>query len=389
MKTLLSIIIAYLLLLNCSSDVDVQTAEMPTPLTDVLTLELTFGAEGLQDEYLLARPQGIQVNDAGDIYVNDEMRIKIFDKNGKEKAVIGGPGEGPGEFGTRFQGCYVYLSPTEYITEIHAGIINVFKPDYSLVSMTNFSFSKTRAFLLNEFSLSTMGLHKVISIDEQERLFTGESNDHFFLVHEKEADITTIAQYESSDLPDRIAGTLLWDVLPGDRVVYTHPFSDNNIDEENNSFYTLHIVRFDGSSTIEIQHDYKQVAISKIYLDLMFKAGEENLNRALEMAVDIAPELLENAKKSLAKLKDVEFYGPLKDIQVDDAYIFAITYTENEKNEVLTDVFDGDSGKYINSVYFPFTPEVIKKEYAYGIGKNEEGFYVVEKYKIDPAVYGK
>ena len=38
-------ILVFLLFFYCGSDVDVRPVEMPPPLTDVLTLELSFGDE--------------------------------------------------------------------------------------------------------------------------------------------------------------------------------------------------------------------------------------------------------------------------------------------------------------------------------------------------------
>ena len=48
------------LLLNCNPESDVTTSGTE-PLTDVLTLELSFGDKDLPDEYLLANPRGMQL----------------------------------------------------------------------------------------------------------------------------------------------------------------------------------------------------------------------------------------------------------------------------------------------------------------------------------------
>ena len=86
------------ILLNCNSGSDVTTSGTE-PLTDVLTLELSFGDKDLPDEYLLANPRGIAVNDEGDVFVTDEDRVKVFGDDGKEKAIIGRNGRGQESFG--------------------------------------------------------------------------------------------------------------------------------------------------------------------------------------------------------------------------------------------------------------------------------------------------
>ena len=78
--------------------VSAQETKSLIPLTDVLTLEMSFGDKDLMDEYFLANPNSVAVNSRNDIYVIDERRIKVFDKNGKEKVILGNPGQGPGEF---------------------------------------------------------------------------------------------------------------------------------------------------------------------------------------------------------------------------------------------------------------------------------------------------
>lgn len=81
--------------------------------------------------------------------------------------------------------------------------------------------------------------------------------------------------------------------------------------------------------------------------------------------------------------------GEIIDLLVDRRYIFAIFRTNTANNDYLIDIFDADSKEYVNSAIFPFVPLVIKNGCAYTIAKNEEGFAVVEKYKINPVVYGE
>jgi hypothetical protein len=81
----------------------------------------------------------------------------------------------------------------------------------------------------------------------------------------------------------------------------------------------------------------------------------------------------------------------MQQLKTDGGYIFIFTNRVNNKNEILTDVFDVKIKKYISSSYFPFIPLVIKNGYAYKF--NDAGltkdYPKVEKYKISPIVYGK
>ena len=88
-------------------------------------------------------------------------------------------------------------------------------------------------------------------------------------------------------------------------------------------------------------------------------------------------------------MKKLKVYAPLKFFSTDGKFIFAFTYEYVKGKGIIVDVFDSEKEEYICSVYFPFEYPVIKNGYAYEPGINEEGFTVVEKYKLDPAVYGK
>jgi hypothetical protein len=59
------------------------------------------------------------------------------------------------------------------------------------------------------------------------------------------------------------------------------------------------------------------------------------------------------------------------------------------KNGQLVDVFDISEKKYIKTVTFPEVYKVIRNGYAYNFGSDKDGFQIINKYKINPAVYGK
>jgi hypothetical protein len=110
----------------------------------ILTLVTSFGDENLPSEYLLAYPMQLQVNEKNDIYIFDEQKIKVYDSSGKPKCIIGGPGEGPGEFGNSFN--VVTISPTGFITagytpSFHNLVYNIFNPDNFLVKKADLRFN--------------------------------------------------------------------------------------------------------------------------------------------------------------------------------------------------------------------------------------------------------
>ena len=111
----MKLLLLVLMFVNCKND----SIDSQTPQTVILTLEMSFGAENLPDEFILARPTDLKINNDGDIFVVDEKFIKVFDPSGQPKGMIGGKGNGPGEFGTRKAPLSFTIGHYGFISVIH------------------------------------------------------------------------------------------------------------------------------------------------------------------------------------------------------------------------------------------------------------------------------
>ncbi|MFC1554478.1 hypothetical protein ACFL7D_07585 [candidate division KSB1 bacterium] len=112
----------------------------------------------------------------------------------------------------------------------------------------------------------------------------------------------------------------------------------------------------------------------------------------------------ETAKSFGSTLK---YFPPLKYLRTDGQYVFGFHYNISaeekhrrtvsdkemgEKMEIdsyMVDIVDVAAGKLIARAQFPFFPDVIRNEYAYRMYTPPGEFPVIEKYRIDPSVYGK
>ncbi|KPK96315.1 hypothetical protein AMJ80_00760 [bacterium SM23_31] len=383
------VIMLVLFLTGCGSDS--FEIEERTVLTDVLTLELTFGAdeEKLEDEFLLASPEKtVVVNDAGDIYVLDEMdlNVKVFDKNGEPKIIFGGPGQGPGEFyGATY---WQTISSTGYLLVSGQNWFVVFSPNNKFIKNIRYTNNPVLNRLLEENDWRSSSLGTTYVIDDSHFLTSVTTRDnsdeslypeHELLVYLKEDNPVEIARYQSSRiltsmglLPVSFRGSLLFNPIHDNSAVYSHSEFDK-FEENNRSFYTLNIISFDNNIKRQITCPYKPVKIPQ--------SQKEEAKRFI-------PEI-PGTEKLIKEIDKAEYYPPLRKLLVDRDFIFAFTNMKNDEEYILTDVLDASVGKYLVSAYFPFIPSTIKDGYAYIIGKNDEGFDVVEKYKVSPAVYGK
>ena len=103
----------------------------------------------------------------------------------------------------------------------------------------------------------------------------------------------------------------------------------------------------------------------------------------------------ERQERRMQRLKEAKYHPAVKNLLTDGDYIFVFTHERVENEGHIVDVIDSRTGERISRAYFPFGADpiyetmVIKNGYAYRITNNKDGFKIVEKYKIDPAVYRK
>ncbi|KPK89292.1 hypothetical protein AMJ80_10000 [bacterium SM23_31] len=398
----------FILLLNCSPDVEFQTMEVEPPLTDVLTLELAFGDENTIDDYdfLLAKPgYYITVNSRNEILVIDELKIKVYDGSGKGIKIFGGRGQGPGEF---IRPMFIWTGPTDYITvfggtTLYNGTLHYFKPDFSFINRKMYD----KDFNIYKMAISAQNSdlrpcmpEQVIQLNETERIIIFDAEQiqragmreqkyhrEVFLFYEKADTLLTLAHYvQSNFIPEtgtfRISdlGWLEADYLPDNRFVFIHSFHDSRIGSSD-ADYTLTILSLDTMKKTFITHWFKPVELDWVpyeYPEEEKKKYPGEYKRSLEQA-----------KKRKDFNAERKYKAALQELLTDGNYIFAFTHFVNENNETLADIFDAVEGKYLHSAYFSVIPTVIKNGYGYRVGRNSEGFSVIEKYKINPAVYRK
>ena len=405
MKTSLFFSITILLFFNCSTDVEFQTAEMQPPLSDVLTLDLTFGAdeEKLPAEYLLIKPDSrIAINYNGDIIVGDEQRLKIYDQEGNPKKILGRRGQGPGD--------YTHAKPLiindDYITGMDApGQLNLryhlYTSDHEFIDTKDPAWSKHNNKMLQEHEdWRYLVYNYIYHYDTDERLiFTGigvkkgviyryyaviyqNKNSSYVLVQEEDLSGNPLGQIDE-------LGRILFQPLSDRRFVYTNA-GKHKKSLNGKLYYSLFIYDIKTGEQSEIEKEYMPAVLpdSIIYR----KKDYSDIEKLISEGAIISPtieQMKDREKQRSEFLKEIGVYAPLQQLAADGDIIYAYTNKFEPGKGYLVDVFDSRSCTFFSSAFFPFVTTTIKNGYAYVIGKNNEGFAVIEKYKIDPAVYGK
>ncbi|MFC1564397.1 6-bladed beta-propeller [candidate division KSB1 bacterium] len=374
------------------------------PLENILTLELSFGAENVPEEFLLANPMDLDVDNQGRVYVSDECRIKVFDENGNPLNIIGNQGQGPGEFEYPYM---ILLSISHsghfMVNERLNGKISLFSPNGDFISRKyHQEFFLSKPILEKEGMMKTYppGIFYLLGKDEIIFMIPSEisvsDNDEFTetLFYQNQDSILKVKSFEkrsiiSTENPSgreffAPLGELSFTPLPGDRIVYSHSSYDHAEEDGINS-YLLNIINYRTMTEEKIKHQYEQMQLSDVEeFTSIYKARIDNSASERGKAYPIA--VLEKINE---KVEQGLKCAPHRDIMTDGEFIFVFTFKKNENGAIFTDVFNADDMLYVCSAYFDFIPDRIKNGYAYRLKTAQDEFPVVEKYRINEAVYGR
>lgn len=377
-----------------------DTAIALPPLEDVHTLETSFDWTDVPEDFILARPGGIAIDMNGEILILDEDYIKVFDINGVPKRLMGGPGEGPGEFqSVRILWC----SPDGYYT-VFGGTFgytaHFFRPDHTYINRVNYMSYRPFQEIMHAQDLRPSRPEVVYNLGEHDRVYSIDSQHidrnrpgykKVFLFHESPDSLSLIAEYqqtnyvrsERSGMSMPFLGRLLVVALSRGRIAYSHTWLDKAIGEES-STYTIVIYDTGTRQKTTIVHPFKPKeinwevpAISEEYRD-----SSPDGARSLEEVNKLAKE----------RCDEHVYLAPLTTLLVDRNYLLAYLdhprsdFEPGEIHLYQVDIFDVEDGSYVSSAYLPYGT-VLHDGYLYGLHYSpDEGSNVV-RYSIDQQIY--
>jgi len=376
-------------------------------LSNVFTLELSFGDKDVPDEYLLARPILLAVNDAGEIYVFDEYKVKVFDKSGKPKTIFGGRGQGPDEFEGRVS--RLFISPEGWLCVSERNSWSVFSPANKFISKNVFSSSVVFNTLKNDYKISTSegGAGQNIFVLNDKELIVkgttgtfdnyneaGEYYNYIFYAHENIVSAITkyrdvgAFMYKSGSgqgvILTSILGSLSFEILPGSKIIYTHTYHD--VKHTNNTAQlTFHVVSPTKNTKNEFVITYKPEAIPDSVIKSFNPSYREKLYKIV-LSIE-EKKMYNNIENALKKMK---YDRPFTNMQSDGIYLFLRCSSSDNKKSLIR-VINAETGKEVSNFIQPsnFYLDTIKNGYAYLSTTPKDGYPIVEKYRIDPRVYGK
>jgi len=400
-------LISLLFFIQCNSTNEIESEVEDFISEDILSHVISFGTEnsGTSNEFLLAIPEKgsdkMCVTNNGDIIIVDEGKIKIFDENGKDKIILGRQGSGPGEFERSPK---IFLGLTGYllaITEPRKGIdfYNLYLPDYSFIDKIRIqNNTKLINYLDSKFKTPTRySIEQVIPLNENEMIYYIQvinpvaAKQHIVLIHDNNESIKEILFIKNPRafmmsgnraVTSQAIGSFLFSFLSENRFVYIN--TDDDYHSEEGSFYVIHILSLDTGEDITIEKEFNPEEYGDDYDSLISAAQNRD-----KSARDAADQLIDFHKEK--KYKASVIY-----IKIDGKYLFVDLFSkpkdliDPDSDEILLDVFNLETKKHITRVIFPryFLGAEIENGYFITFGKDSEGFYEIQKYKINPIVYG-
>ncbi|MFC1564434.1 hypothetical protein ACFL6G_05820 [candidate division KSB1 bacterium] len=396
MKKSFSLLLAALIMCGCSSG---GVEDSNVIFEDILTHVLSFGDDeiNLPADYLLARPRDVVVHRNGDIIVIDEDKIKVYDKDGKPKLIRGGEGQGPGEFDVRAWKPRISGNGYLSVQDQFYGM-NLYGPDYKFIKKENFWQNAVYENISDDYDIRGV-IYGFIYMNDTNRVLYMEGGSKS---NPDESGTTLLGIYDGDNFNEiakqprqniyiiplvfesgssvnvqfsfRFLGQFLWDYSTIEKLVFIDKGQD--IISEDRAEYELKIYSLADGSAGSIRHEYERIPIED-------EMVEDNMNHPRRDRMEDALEVVKS--EIMAKV----YNASLQQIKTDGEFVYAFTYKKNEKDEILTDVFNVNTGEYISSAYFPIVPSFIKDGFAYLlIPGSADNFPRIEKYRINPKVSG-
>jgi hypothetical protein len=198
-----------------------------------------------------------------------------------------------------------------------------------------------------------------------------------------------------------VLGFLSFSILPDNKIVYTHTAYDVRF-EKDKAWYKLHIISLNNPEKTDFEIDYvpRKIPQSSIDSEKMMASLGDEVNRTIHT---VLTERFEKAK----------YLPPFYYMETDGYYLFTIENNRDDAQQIFVCI-DLKTGKKVSTslipaekrtreyktptgekktatdlIYFLDRSEVIKNGYLYTLKIGSDGYPIVEKYRIDPRVYGK
>jgi uncharacterized protein Veg len=422
------------MIVNSMSDIGIEKDynKMQKPESkpvEFFTLERRIGGDdpNLTGKFIMVKPNEFVVADNNDVLTFDEYSIKIYDKNGKGKNVLGGKGQGPGEFST--PDWHIDISPDGHILaqSTMENSIVLYSPQYkllykkflsSLPSLNNFlieggtpipgvtGMTRNYANISNIFIIrkdrffSQFGYRK--NNEKNENISENYSTPIIF-TQDTIIKLPTVQSYSYLHVRKKY-GNIIFPhpvddfektkmLLNDDRTIlyYFSSHESVNGDKKGESYYIINAVNLENLQKKRYRIPYEPNKLTKEYYENEINKRTtdikslRNLPRVIDLD-DFTDYYKKEAEKFYSELMKTRKFLPTDDIFF--IYHKDLFIQRNTKDKDIFDVYDINANKIFSGILFNpnITNMKLKNGYGYKLAKDDSGYDCINVYKINPEV---
>lgn len=322
-----------------------------TPTKIHVQEDLCIGDEEALEDFIFSQIRSVQVDEEENIYVLDskEIRIKVFDKNGKPLRTFGKRGQGPGE---------IQMPTRMYLTAEKEILI------YD-IGNSRLSFYSLDGQCLKEISTAKYRFSRTIP-DSKGNIITQQlipGDQVFYEIKKYDLDLNPLVSIASIETEinfrvlNMVTPTLNVRIMKNDNIVWGYP-------EE----YEIFVVSPEGMTIRKIVKDYKPVKITNEEKEKLVKDafGDQGIPPGV-------------------KLEFPKNYYPYYFLIPDDeGRIYVRTYEKDKHGNFIYNVFN-PKGIYIADFTLPVIDflYIVKDNKMYTmVWEDEKGIPVVKRYSV-------
>ena len=326
------------------------------PTSLILKHDLTIGEETADENYMFSQLRSIQIDDQENIYALDmkEIKIKVYDKNGKFIRSFGKKGKGPGEIEMPLR---MEMTPDQ----------NIVIDDMGNAKFIFFSLEGT---CLREIPLGKYQFLIRFKFDSKGCIYADTR------AYEETKMTSELKKFDPNFKPVATIATFSEKRVPRVSTPFSNAFSLQRTKEDNIIWliptkYELTIVNSEGKPVKKIIKDYEPIKITEAIKQRLIQEdfGEKGIPSGMKFEVP-------------------SHFPPVYYFTIDDEdRLYVCTYAHEEKDGdywPYYDVFDAE-GRYMAKFCHPHREMIftVKKNKAYCmVQESEEGLPLVKRYSM-------
>ncbi len=329
----------------------VKNPKEPIYNSEILTLKEEIAIDGAKAEepYSFGVVRSLAVDEAGNIYALDEkdIRIKVFDKNGKHIRSFGQKGQGPGDLDNPSG---ITINRSRNALMVRNGSLGITFFGYDGKFQKSITTDDAKQSMNAEMDSRGCLVLNMIRIQDMEHRWD--------VLKKYDPDLKSSSEIKSVWIGspyDVLAPMVYWTIDPKDNIVFGYPKE-----------YEIQVFGPQNKLIRKILKEYVPFEVSPEEKDRISKRLRE---------VPLPPELA-------SKLTVPKYYSAFApNFIIDDLGRLFVANWEKKGKDYIYDLFD-PKGRYLAKIVLPYKSILFKMGKLYTSEEDEDGYQTIKRYAV-------